>query len=91
MGYAHYYSGMSGSRQQLLGGCDLIILCQLAAARIEYGFVPNHVRRLCAHGITNAVVVEAATPMAAVTGWNHGGPCRCGHPAGNEPDYPYDK
>lgn len=90
-GYVHHYTGRSGSKQELSGVMrELIALCHLAA-KGEHGFAPNHVRRLYGHGITNAVMLEAATAMAAVTGWTTVAHVARAILAANNPDYPYGK
>ena len=71
-GYVHHYTGAEGTKDaaQTLSGPmrELIALCQLCA-KGDDRFAANHVRRLWQHGITNKVMVEAATAIAPIAGW----------------------
>ena len=90
-GYMHHYTGSESAAQQLSGAMrELIALCQLAA-KGDSGFAPNHVRRLWARGVTNKIMLEAATAIAAVVGWS-----TIAHVAqaildANDPAYPYGR
>ena len=62
-GYMHHYTGAENADQNLSGPMrELIALCQLCA-KGDDRFAANHVRRLWKHGITNKVMVEAATAI----------------------------
>ena len=67
-GYMHHYQGSAGAEQKLSGVMrELIALCQLCA-KGDDRFAANHVRRLWGHGVTNKVMVEAATAIAPIVG-----------------------
>ena len=90
-GYMHHYKGSESAGQQLSGAMrELIALSQLAA-KGDAGFAPNHVRRLWERGVTNKIMLEAATAIAAIVGWS-----TIAHVAqaiidANDPAYPYGK
>ncbi|MDO9435161.1 carboxymuconolactone decarboxylase family protein [Hydrogenophaga sp.] len=88
-GYVHHYVGQTGSSQQLSGVMRELIALSMLAAKAEHGFTPNHVRRLYNHGVTNAVMLEAATAMAAVTGWTTVAHTATAILTANTPDYPF--
>lgn len=88
-GYVHHYTGKTGSSQQLSGVMRELITLAMLAAKAEHGFTPNHVRRLYNHGVTNAVMLEAATAMAAVTGWTTVAHTATAILVANTPDYPF--
>ncbi|MES2563438.1 MAG: carboxymuconolactone decarboxylase family protein, partial [Pseudomonadota bacterium] len=90
-GYMHHYAGSEGSHQQLSGAMrELIALCQLAAKGDER-FAANHVRRLWQRGVTNKVMFEAATAIAAVVGWSTIAHVAMAILTANDPAYPYGK
>jgi alkylhydroperoxidase/carboxymuconolactone decarboxylase family protein YurZ len=69
-GYMHHYAGEEGASQKLSGTMrELIALCQLCA-KGDDRFAANHVRRLWQRGVTNKVMVEAATAIAPIVGWS---------------------
>ena len=72
-GCMHHYTGAESAQQNLSGLSvpmrELIALCQLCA-KGDDRFAANHVRRLWQHGITNKVMVEAATAIAPIVGWS---------------------
>ncbi|WP_159595880.1 carboxymuconolactone decarboxylase family protein [Hydrogenophaga sp. BPS33] len=88
-GYVHHYTGKTGSAQQLSGVMRELITLAMLAAKAEHGFTPNHVRRLYNLGVTNAVMLEAATAMAAVTGWTTVAHTASAILMANKPEYPF--
>ncbi|HET7158113.1 MAG TPA: carboxymuconolactone decarboxylase family protein [Burkholderiales bacterium] len=69
-GYMHHYAGEEGAAQKLSGTMrELIALCQLCA-KGDDRFAANHVRRLWQRGVTNRVMIEAATAIAPIVGWS---------------------
>lgn len=90
-GYMHHYKGAESAGQQLSGTMrELIALCQLAA-KGDARFAANHVRRLWEHGVTNKVMLEAATAIAAVVGWSTIAHVAMAILDANDPKYPYGK
>ena len=90
-GYMHHYKGSESAGQQLSGTMrELIALCQLAAKGDER-FAANHVRRLWERGVTNKVMLEAATAIAAVVGWSTIAHVAMAIINANDPAYPYGK
>ena len=90
-GYVHHYSDTSGSRDQLSSVMrELIALCHLCA-KGEHGFAPNHVRRLYMHGVTNEVMLEAATAMAPIVAHTTIAHVAAAILMANKPEYPFGK
>lgn len=90
-GYMHHYKGSESAGQQLSGPMrELIALCQLAA-KGDDRFAANHVRRLWERGITNKVMLEAATAIAAVVGWSTIAHVALAIINANDPAYPHGK
>jgi alkylhydroperoxidase/carboxymuconolactone decarboxylase family protein YurZ len=90
-GYMHHYKGSESAGQQLSGAMrELIALCQLAA-KGDDRFAANHVRRLWERGVTNKVMLEAATAIAAVVGWSTIAHVALAILTANDPAYPYGK
>ena len=90
-GYMHHYKGSESAGQQLSGAMrELIALCQLAA-KGDDRFAANHVRRLWERGVTNKVMLEAATAIAAVVGWSTVAHVAMAILTANDPAYPYGK
>lgn len=90
-GYVHHYTGRSGDAQQLSHAMRELITLAMLAARGEHRFAPNHVRRLYCLGVTNALMFEAATAMAPVTGWTTVAHVASAILAANRPDYPFGR
>ena len=90
-GYMHHYSGSAGAGQKLSGTMrELIALCQLCA-KGDDRFAANHVRRLWGHGVTNRVMVEAATAIAPIVGWSTIAHVTLAILTANDPAYPFGK
>ena len=90
-GYMHHYKGSESAGQQLSASMrELIALCQLAA-KGDARFAANHVRRLWERGVTNKVMLEAATAIAAVVGWSTIAHVAMAIIDANDPAYPYGK
>ena len=90
-GYMHHYKGSEAAGQQLSGAMrELIALCQLAA-KGDDRFAANHVRRLWERGVTNKVMIEAATAIAAVVGWSTVAHVAQAIINATDPAYPYGK
>lgn len=90
-GYMHHYTGSAGAEQKLSGTMrELIALCQLCA-KGDDRFAANHVRRLWGHGVTNKVMVEAATAIAPIVGWSTIAHVTLAILTANDPKYPFGK
>jgi alkylhydroperoxidase/carboxymuconolactone decarboxylase family protein YurZ len=87
----HHYKGSDSAEQQLSGAMrELIALCQLAA-KGDDRFAANHVRRLWERGVTNRIMLEAATAIAAVVGWSTIAHVAHAILTANDPAYPFGK
>ena len=85
----HHYKGSESEGQQLSGPMrELIALCQLAA-KDDDRFAANHVRRLWERGITNKVMLEAATAIAPMVGWSTIAHVALAIINANDPAYPH--
>lgn len=90
-GYMHHYTGEEGAAQKLSGTMrELIALCQLCA-KGDDRFAANHVRRLWQRGVTNKVMVEAATSIAPIAGWSTIAHVTLAMLTANDPAYPFGK
>jgi len=90
-GYMHHYTGSGNAAQKLSGSMrELIALCQLCA-KGDDRFAANHVRRLYERGVTNKVMFEAATAIAAVVGWSTVAHVALAMINANDPAYPFGK
>ena len=90
-GYMHHYAGEEGAAQNLSGTMrELIALCQLCA-KGDDRFAANHVRRLWQRGVTNKVMVEAATAIAPIVGWSTIAHVTLAMLTANDPAYPFGK
>ncbi len=90
-GYMHHYSGEEGAAQKLSGTMrELIALCQLCA-KGDDRFAANHVRRLWQRGVTNKVMVEAATSIAPIVGWSTIAHVTLAMLTADDPAYPFGK
>ena len=90
-GYMHHYKGSESAEQQLSGTMrELIALCQLAA-KGDDRFAANHVRRLWERGVTNRVMLEAATAIAPAVGWSTIAHVALAILTANDPAYPFGK
>jgi len=90
-GYVHHYTGRAGDAQQLSHPMRELITLAMLSARGEHRFAPNQVRRLYCLGVTNALMFEAATAMAPVTGWATVAHVASAILAANRPDYPFGR
>ncbi len=90
-GYMHHYAGEEGAAQKLSGTMrELIALCQLCA-KGDDRFAANHVRRLWQRGVTNKVMVEAATAIAPIVGWSTIAHVTLAMLTATDPAYPFGK
>jgi len=90
-GYMHHYAGEEGAEQKLSGTMrELIALCQLCA-KGDDRFAANHVRRLWQRGVTNKVMVEAATAIAPIVGWSTIAHVTLAMITANDPAYPFGR
>ena len=90
-GYMHHYKGSESAGQQLSGTMrELIALSQLAA-KGDDRFAANHVRRLWERGVTNRIMLEAATAIAAVVGWSTIAHVALAIINAGDPSYPFGK
>lgn len=90
-GYMHHYAGEEGATQTISGTLrELIALCQLCA-KGDDRFAANHVRRLWHRGVTNKVMVEAATAIAPIVGWSTIAHVTLAILTANDPAYPFGK
>ena len=68
-GYFHKYHGESSEVQQLSGPMRELIATPALCSKGDYRHAPNHVRRMYRMGLTNRVIMEAASAFSIVTGW----------------------
>jgi len=67
--YLHQYHGQSAEEQALSGPMRELIAIPALCAKGDIRHSANHVRRLYRMGVTNKVLLEAASAFGTVTGW----------------------
>lgn len=89
--YLHQYHGQSAEEQALSGPMRELIAIPALCAKGDIRHCANHVRRLYRMGITNKVLLEAASAYATVTGWASMTFVSLAIMEANNPDYPFGK
>ncbi|NND50635.1 MAG: hypothetical protein HKN60_10330 [Rhizobiales bacterium] len=68
-GYLHKYEGQSSGDQELSVQMRELIATPAICAKGDLRHAPNHIRRMYRMGMTNQVIIEAATVFGMVVGW----------------------
>ncbi|NND49030.1 MAG: carboxymuconolactone decarboxylase family protein [Rhizobiales bacterium] len=68
-GYLHKYEGQSSDDQQLSVQMRELIATPAICAKGDLRHSPNHIRRMYRMGMTNRIILEAATTFGMVVGW----------------------
>jgi alkylhydroperoxidase/carboxymuconolactone decarboxylase family protein YurZ len=89
--YLHQYHGQSPDEQALSGPMRELIAIPALCAKGDIRHSANHVRRLYRMGITNKVLLEAASAFGTVTGWASMTFVSLAIMEANNPDYPFGK
>lgn len=89
--YLHQYHGQSPEEQALSGPMRELIAIPALCAKGDLRHAPNHVRRLYRMGVTNKVLLEAASAFGTVTGWASMTFVSLAILEANSPDYPFGK
>jgi alkylhydroperoxidase/carboxymuconolactone decarboxylase family protein YurZ len=89
--YLHQYHGQSADAQALSGPMRELIAIPALCAKGDIRHSANHVRRLYRMGITNKVLLEAASAFGTVTGWASMTFVSLAIMEANNPDYPFGK
>lgn len=89
--YLHQYHGQSAAEQALSGPMRELIAIPALCAKGDIRHSANHVRRLYRMGITNKVLLEAASAFGTVTGWASMTFVSLAIMEANNPDYPFGK
>jgi alkylhydroperoxidase/carboxymuconolactone decarboxylase family protein YurZ len=90
-GYFHHYHGETAADQQLSGSMRELIATPALCAKPDWRHSPNHVRRMYRMGLTNRVIMEAATAFGTVTGWATIANTAYAIMEANNPEYPFGK
>lgn len=89
--YLHQYHGQSPAEQALSGPMRELIAIPALCAKGDIRHSANHVRRLYRMGVTNAVLLEAASAFGTVVGWSSMTFVSLAILEANNPDYPFGK
>lgn len=89
--YLHQYHGQSPGEQALSGPMRELIAIPALCAKGDIRHSANHVRRLYRMGITNKLLLEAASAFGTVTGWASMTFVSLAIMEANNPDYPFGK
>jgi alkylhydroperoxidase/carboxymuconolactone decarboxylase family protein YurZ len=89
--YLHQYHGQSPDEQALSGPMRELIAIPALCAKGDIRHSANHVRRLYRMGVTNKVLLEAASAFGTVTGWASMTFVSLAIMEANNPDYPFGK
>lgn len=87
--YLHQYHGQSPQEQALSGPMRELIAIPALCAKGDMRHSPNHVRRIYRMGITNKVILEAASAFGTVVGWSSMTFVSLAIMEANDPAYPY--
>ena len=68
-GYLHKYEGMASGGQELSVQMRELIATPAICGKSDLRHAPNHIRRMYRMGMTNQVILEAATVFGMVVGW----------------------
>ena len=89
--YLHQYHGQSPEAQALSGPMRELIAIPALCAKGDMRHAPNHVRRIYRMGVTNRVILEAASAYGTVVGWSSMTFVSLAILEANDPAYPYGK
>jgi alkylhydroperoxidase/carboxymuconolactone decarboxylase family protein YurZ len=89
--YLHQYHGQRPEEQALSGAMRELIAIPALCAKGDMRHAPNHVRRIYRMGVTNAVILEAASAFGTVVGWSSMTFVSLAIMEANDPAYPYGK
>ncbi len=89
--YLHQYHGQSPEAQALSGPMRELIAIPALCAKGDMRHAPNHVRRIYRMGVTNEVILEAASAFGTVVGWSSMTFVSLAILEANSADYPYGK
>ena len=89
--YLHQYHGQSPDEQALSGPMRELIAIPALCAKGDIRHSANHVRRLYRMGVTNKVLLEAASAFGTVTGWASMTFVSLAIMEANNPEYPFGK
>jgi alkylhydroperoxidase/carboxymuconolactone decarboxylase family protein YurZ len=89
--YLHQYHGQAAEKQALSGPMRELIAIPALCAKGDMRHAPNHVRRIYRMGVTNKVILEAASAFGTVVGWSSMTFVSLAILEANDPAYPYGK
>lgn len=89
--YLHQYHGQSPEEQALSGPMRELIAIPALCAKGDMRHSPNHIRRIYRMGVTNKVILEAATAFSSVVGWSSMTFVSLAIMEANDPGYPFGK
>ena len=89
--YLHQYHGQRPEEQALSGPMRELIAIPALCAKGDMRHAPNHVRRIYRMGVTNKVILEAASAFGTVVGWSSMTFVSLAILEANDPAYPYGK
>jgi alkylhydroperoxidase/carboxymuconolactone decarboxylase family protein YurZ len=87
--YLHQYHGQSPQEQALSGPMRELIAIPALCAKGDMRHSPNHIRRIYRMGVTNKVILEAASAFGVVVGWSSMTFVSLAIMEANDPAYPY--
>jgi alkylhydroperoxidase/carboxymuconolactone decarboxylase family protein YurZ len=87
--YLHQYHGQSPEEQALSGPMRELIAIPALCAKGDMRHSPNHIRRIYRMGVTNKVILEAASAFGTVVGWSSMTFVSLAIMEANDPAYPY--
>lgn len=89
--YLHQYHGQRPEEQALSGPMRELIAIPALCAKGDMRHAPNHVRRIYRMGVTNRVILEAASAFGTVVGWSSMTFVSLAIMEASDPAYPYGK
>lgn len=89
--YLHQYHGQAPEQQALSGPMRELIAIPALCAKGDMRHAPNHIRRIYRMGVTNKVILEAASAFGTVVGWSSMTFVSLAIIEANDPAYPYGK
>jgi alkylhydroperoxidase/carboxymuconolactone decarboxylase family protein YurZ len=89
--YLHQYHGQSPDEQALSGPMRELIAIPALCAKGDMRHSPNHIRRIYRMGVTNDVILEAASAFGTVVGWSSMTFVSLAILEANDPGYPFGK
>ena len=89
--YLHQYHGQAPKEQALSGPMRELIAISALCAKGDMRHSPNHVRRIYRMGVTNKVILEAASAFGTVVGWSSMTFVSLAIMEASDPAYPYGR